>query len=110
MADQYRPAIQLGPQIYSLLVSASVGIAVGGWKYWSHLIKGLLAMAVRPPTPKKTMAFPFDLDVYLNGVGDGQSILNLKRNEAVFAQGDAAKSVFYIRKGRVNIAVVSENG
>jgi signal-transduction protein with cAMP-binding, CBS, and nucleotidyltransferase domain len=50
------------------------------------------------------------LDSYFNGVGDGQSVLTFKRNDTIFSQGDAADSLFYIKKGRVKISVVFDLG
>jgi CRP-like cAMP-binding protein len=67
-------------------------------------------MTASSSVPSKNLALPFDLDAYLKGVGEGQSVLKFKRNDTIFSQGDAAESLFYIRKGRVKIAVVSEHG
>ena len=37
-------------------------------------------------------------------------ILKLKKNEAAFAQGDPADSIFYVQKGRLKVTVTSANG
>src|SRR6476646_6408756 len=37
-------------------------------------------------------------------------ILNIKKNQHVFEQGDVADTVFYIQKGRVKLTVVSDQG
>ena len=54
----------------------------------------------------------FDPEKLLASIGEGQSssVVNLSKDETVFAQGDAADSVFYIRKGRVKLSVVSTQG
>lgn len=52
----------------------------------------------------------FDPCAFLAKVGAGKSISELGKGEIVFAQGDAADAVFYIQKGRIKLAVVSEEG
>jgi CRP/FNR family cyclic AMP-dependent transcriptional regulator len=49
-----------------------------------------------------------DLLAQLNGVGD--AISTYRKNQAVFLQGDPADAVFYIRKGKLKVTVVSERG
>jgi CRP-like cAMP-binding protein len=56
---------------------------------------------------KKT---PFDTQVFLHTVGDGRSVLNCRKNQKVFSQGDPADAVFYIQEGKVKVCVVSEQG
>ena len=52
----------------------------------------------------------FDPKVFLAKVGEGKTILRFNKNQTVFAQGDAANTVFYIQKGRIKVLVVSEQG
>jgi CRP/FNR family transcriptional regulator, cyclic AMP receptor protein len=52
----------------------------------------------------------FDPKLFLAKVGEGKTILKFGKNQIVFAQGDAADTVFYIQKGRVKVLVVSELG
>jgi CRP/FNR family transcriptional regulator, cyclic AMP receptor protein len=54
----------------------------------------------------------FDPDKFLASVGEGQSssVLTFSKDQTVFAQGDLADSVFYIREGKVKFSVVSEQG
>jgi CRP-like cAMP-binding protein len=40
----------------------------------------------------------------------GRTISKYRKDEAVFAQGDPADAVFYIRKGECKVTVVSEQG
>jgi CRP-like cAMP-binding protein len=42
---------------------------------------------------------PFDPKTFLGMVGEGRRIENLRRDQIVFSQGDAADAVFYIEKG-----------
>jgi CRP/FNR family cyclic AMP-dependent transcriptional regulator len=61
---------------------------------------------VAKPKRKK----PFDVQVFLNTVDGGRSLSNYRKNQKVFSQGDLAEAVFYIRKGKVKVCVVSEQG
>jgi CRP/FNR family transcriptional regulator, cyclic AMP receptor protein len=64
---------------------------------------GLPIMAVRRgPT--------FDPKVFLAETGVGRSVSEYGKNQPVFLQGDPADAVFYIRKGKVKVTVVSEQG
>jgi CRP/FNR family transcriptional regulator, cyclic AMP receptor protein len=52
----------------------------------------------------------FDPKAFLARVGDGKTIAKYRKDQVVFAQGDAADAVFYIQEGRVKLTVVSEQG
>ncbi len=52
----------------------------------------------------------FDVQVFLNTVDGGRSVSNYRKNWKMFAQGDAADSVFYIQDGQVKLSVLSELG
>jgi len=52
----------------------------------------------------------FDPLEFLARVGAEKTILEFHRNQTVFAQGDAADTVFYIQKGKVKLTVLSEQG
>jgi CRP/FNR family transcriptional regulator, cyclic AMP receptor protein len=52
----------------------------------------------------------FDVKVFLNTVDGGRSVSNYRKNQQIFAQGDAADSVFYIQDGQVKLSVLSELG
>src|SRR6476620_6710675 len=52
----------------------------------------------------------FDPKAFLAKVGEGKTILEFRKDEVVFAQGDVASTVFYIQKGRVKVVVVSDQG
>jgi CRP/FNR family transcriptional regulator, cyclic AMP receptor protein len=56
--------------------------------------------------PKDT----FDAKAFLAKVGDGKAILELRKNQKIFDQGDAAETIFYIQKGKVKLTVLSEQG
>lgn len=52
----------------------------------------------------------FDPKVFLAKVGAGKSISKYSKDQNVFAQGDAADTVFYIQKGKVKLTVLSDQG
>jgi CRP/FNR family transcriptional regulator, cyclic AMP receptor protein len=52
----------------------------------------------------------FDPKVFLAKVGAGKTMLEFRRNQNIFAQGDVADTIFYIQKGKVKLTVLSEQG
>jgi CRP/FNR family cyclic AMP-dependent transcriptional regulator len=58
----------------------------------------------------KTNQAAFDPKTFLAIVGEGKTILEFRKDQVVFAQGDPADAVFYIQKGRVKVVVISEQG
>jgi CRP/FNR family transcriptional regulator, cyclic AMP receptor protein len=52
----------------------------------------------------------FEPESFLATIGVGRKVVAFPRKEIVFAQGDAADSVFYIREGKVRLTVVSKIG
>jgi CRP/FNR family transcriptional regulator, cyclic AMP receptor protein len=52
----------------------------------------------------------FDSAAFFATVGHGRIISSYPKKEIIFAQGDDADSVFYIKKGRVKVTVVSKQG
>jgi CRP/FNR family transcriptional regulator, cyclic AMP receptor protein len=47
---------------------------------------------------------------FLAHKGLGRVIVDLKKHQTIFSQGDAADAVFYIQKGRVQLTVISKRG
>jgi CRP/FNR family cyclic AMP-dependent transcriptional regulator len=58
----------------------------------------------------KTSKSKFDPEAFLAKADGGVTISKYGKGQVVFSQGDPADSVFYIREGRVKIAVVSAQG
>jgi CRP/FNR family cyclic AMP-dependent transcriptional regulator len=48
--------------------------------------------------------------VFLETAANGRVISTHPKKEVIFAQGDDADAVFYIRKGKVKVAIVSKDG
>jgi len=52
----------------------------------------------------------FDPKAFLAQSGVGRTLLQYKKRQAIFAQGEPADAVFYIQKGRAKVTVVSNQG
>jgi CRP/FNR family transcriptional regulator, cyclic AMP receptor protein len=59
-------------------------------------------------TPKKELAF--DVQNFLDSAGVARTIVEFKRKQIIFSQGDATTTVMYIQKGGVKLSVVSSAG
>ncbi len=63
-----------------------------------------------PPTTLAMRKVDFDPKTFRATIGVGRKVVAFPKNQAVFAQGDAADSVFYIQEGKVRLTVVSKIG
>ena len=52
----------------------------------------------------------FDPKKFLSTINGRRKIESFSKKETIFAQGDSSESVFYIRKGKVMLTVVSRTG
>src|ERR1700677_2260379 len=52
----------------------------------------------------------FDVHAFLMNAGAGRRIVQVKRAEVFFRQGDPANCVFYLQRGRAKISVLSSGG
>jgi CRP/FNR family cyclic AMP-dependent transcriptional regulator len=52
----------------------------------------------------------FDPKKFLATIGNGRTIVPIRKKQTIYAQGAACDAVFYIQKGKVRLAVVSESG
>ena len=69
------------------------------------------AKSIERSTNGKTASGPlFDPAVFLATAGLGRGIAAYSKKEVIFAQGDDADAVFYIKKGKVKVAVLSTEG
>jgi CRP-like cAMP-binding protein len=53
---------------------------------------------------------PFDPQAFLDTAGVARKVVEFRRAESIFTQGDAADSVMYIQKGGVKFSVVNGSG
>jgi CRP/FNR family transcriptional regulator, cyclic AMP receptor protein len=69
---------------------------------------------VRSSNMKSKMKFrekqAFDGHTFLDSAGVARKVKEFKRAEAVYSQGDAAKSVIYLQEGGVKLSVINEVG
>jgi CRP-like cAMP-binding protein len=66
-------------------------------------------MSKKSRSPRKD-GTPFDPTAFLRTAAKGRVVATHAKKQIVFAQGDAADSVFYIQSGKVKIIVVSPEG
>ena len=52
----------------------------------------------------------FDPKTFLSTINGGRKIEAFSKKQTIFAQGDSSDAVFYIRKGKVRLTVVSKTG
>jgi len=52
----------------------------------------------------------FDVQGFLDSTGVSRSIVQYKRGDVIFTQGDAAKHVLYIQSGGIKLSVLSKTG
>ena len=52
----------------------------------------------------------FDPEAFLEETGVGRTLVELKKNEVLFSQGDEADAVFFLQKGTLKLTVVSQQG
>ena len=53
---------------------------------------------------------PVDWEALLNGIFRGKTIIECGTDRSIFQQGQPADSLFYIRRGKVKLAVISQQG
>jgi CRP-like cAMP-binding protein len=63
-----------------------------------------------PPTKSNKREQAFDPRKFLASIGEGRRVVTFSKKQTVFAQGDAADSVFYVQEGKVRLTVVSKIG
>ena len=62
------------------------------------------------PVPAAEKRRKFNLQTFLSTINGGRTIAVFPHKRTIFAQGDAADSVFYIQKGKVKLIVVAHSG
>src|SRR5512140_2692303 len=72
----------------------------------------ILAEEVAMPPPKVVQppGSPFDWETFLAGITLGKTIVEYGTGRNVYQQGDPADSVFYLKRGKVKLAVTSAEG
>src|SRR6266852_4289567 len=52
----------------------------------------------------------FDAQAFLNSAGTSRKVVEYRKSENIYSQGDPATSVMYIQRGGVRLSVVNEVG
>ncbi|HLJ26384.1 MAG TPA: Crp/Fnr family transcriptional regulator [Candidatus Angelobacter sp.] len=60
--------------------------------------------------PRNRSKEAFQPEAFLARTGLGRTIVEVKKGQTIFSQGDPANAVFYIQKGRVKLTVNSKRG
>jgi CRP/FNR family transcriptional regulator, cyclic AMP receptor protein len=53
---------------------------------------------------------PVDWEALLSGITRGKTVVKYEADQRIFDQGQPADSLFYVRKGKVRISVISQQG
>jgi len=68
-------------------------------------------MAIRKkPIVELTTLAPFDVEAYLDAAGGARKVLQYRKGQVIFSQGDPAGDVRYLQTGIVKISVLSQIG
>jgi CRP-like cAMP-binding protein len=60
--------------------------------------------------PKEGLKPLFDPKIFLAKVGAGRNIMDYRKGQVVFSQGDPADAIFYIQQGKLKVTVISKQG
>lgn len=53
---------------------------------------------------------PVDWDAILNGIFSGKTLMDCGTDRRIFRQGQPADSLFYVRRGKIKLTVISQHG
>src|SRR5487761_1367341 len=67
-----------------------------------------LSSSIKPSANVKKR--PFDAKAFFDSAGLARKIVEFRRSEAIYSQGDPAKAIFYVETGGVKLTVVSKAG
>jgi CRP/FNR family transcriptional regulator, cyclic AMP receptor protein len=59
---------------------------------------------------KSKKRFAFDAEIFLSSAGVARKVIECRKSEEIYSQGDSTKNVMYIQKGAVKLSVVNEAG
>jgi len=59
---------------------------------------------------KRRKSPAFDPEIFLAQAGVGRTLLQLEKKQVLFSQGEAADEIFFIRKGKIKLSVLSPSG
>jgi CRP-like cAMP-binding protein len=73
-------------------------------------VESPVATTEKKSAPRGRKSASFDPEAFLEKTGLGRTLVELKKNQILFSQGDEADAVFYIQKGNLKLTVVSQRG
>src|ERR1700693_2048070 len=62
------------------------------------------------PKRKSTQKRAFDAQAFLDSAGLARRVVEYRKSEKIYSQGESSKNVLYIQKGRIKLSVVNEVG
>jgi CRP/FNR family cyclic AMP-dependent transcriptional regulator len=95
------------PQIINLALSLRIMIGLlssGG--VMQTIASSTNTKSKRKPTQKRA----FDAQSFLDSAGVARRVVEYRRSQKIYSQGDPATSVMYVQKGGVKLSVVNEVG
>jgi CRP-like cAMP-binding protein len=80
-----------------------------------HVLSGDVMQAIATSSKikskrKSTRKRAFDAQAFLDSAGVARRVVEYRRSQKIYSQGDRATSVIYIQKGGVKLSVVNETG
>lgn len=73
-------------------------------------MKAVVERTKIPPNETRVTMRGFDAQAFLDSAGVARKIVEYRKAEKIYSQGDPASTVLYIQKGGVKISVVNEVG
>jgi CRP/FNR family cyclic AMP-dependent transcriptional regulator len=74
------------------------------------MIVGISACALVPEPLRLKRRNLFTAEAFLNSAGVAKVMVNYRKTQRIYAQGDSAMSVMYIQRGAVKLSIVSKAG
>src|ERR1700722_439187 len=62
------------------------------------------------PKRKSTQKRAFDAQAFLDSAGLARRVVEYRKSEKIYSQGESSKNVLYIQKGGIKLSVVNEVG
>src|ERR1700687_1268251 len=80
-----------------------------------HVLSGDVMQAIATSSNikskrKSTRKRAFDAQAFLDSAGAARRVVEYRRSQKIYSQGDPATSVMYVQKGGVKLSVVNETG
>jgi CRP/FNR family cyclic AMP-dependent transcriptional regulator len=74
------------------------------------LIGGIMSSTLNQPKKQSKKVPAFDAQTFLDSAGVARKIVEFRKSQKIYSQGESAESVFYIQKGGIQLSVINEAG